>query len=94
MFLWIFKPIKEWSYCGGTCIVLADTFSKATELLGSYQEGTYAKGKPYLPVETDEFYEREYKVTDANDFEKWVLHEKFEVKDQEPRVVLVHFNWA
>lgn len=80
MKIFIFRPSKEWNYCGGGLVILASNLNACRELMGH-------EGETLLEKELEESLEFASNI--------WILVDVFEVDtEQEERVILYDYNWA
>ena len=78
MKLYVIKPSEKWSYCGGGCVIIADNFKEAQEML--------------LKQKDEKLYYSESKVLD--NYNCWVKVEDFIVEKESKRIVYFDYNWA
>ena len=97
MYLWIFKPSKKWSYCGGGAVAIASTFDEAVKLLQELEKSESGSCCNYIDEETED------KLKEASTTSNhvsligvhvWVLVENFEIREQTPKVVLFDYNYS
>lgn len=84
MKIFIFKPAKCWSYCGGGRVVIAESLEAVNEMF----PGEAFDGKPIKY-----FSELSGKEEDQTD-EIWELVEEMPTKEMTRRIVLDDYNWA
>ena len=82
MKIYIFKPSKDWSYCGGALIVIANSLPEVQEMV---------KDGGSLIFLDDELAAKNEECSD-----KWTLVEFFEAPETEKKARIVYhdYNWA
>jgi hypothetical protein len=90
MKLFIFKPSKHWSYCGGGAVIAAKSFDGVDIVCHGEELGGVVSKPNFFRTEKEVVKKR-----GENTFDCWVLVAKYDVpKIKEEKVILYNFNWA
>lgn len=88
--LFIFRTHKNWSYAGGSIIIVADKFEDCLSIWNAWIDSKYESEFDRDWYKGARFFETEEQVEDGSDI--WVLHRVFTITYNGPEVIMYEFH--